>query len=61
VGKVIEVIRRRTSFTTARVEPAAAIERTRMVLILLEPWREPLAAPVSEEPRRAAPPSKTSK
>jgi rod shape-determining protein MreC len=51
VGKVVGVSRGRASFTVARVEPAAAVERTRMLLVLQEPWREPLAAPATGQER----------
>lgn len=53
VGKVTGVSRGRASFTLARVEPAAAIERTRMLLILQEPWRDPLVGATIEAPRNA--------
>lgn len=51
VGKVVSINRGRASFTVARVEPAAAIERTRMLLILREPWREPLAGAMADDRR----------
>ncbi len=53
VGRVSSVDRRRASFTLARVEPAAAIERTRMLLILQEPWRDPMLRPELDQERRA--------
>jgi rod shape-determining protein MreC len=52
VGRVVAVSRGRASFTVARVEPAAAVERTRMLLILKEPWRDPLEAPVVDAGNR---------
>jgi rod shape-determining protein MreC len=57
VGRVTEVRRGGSSFTVARVEPAAAVERSRMLLVLLEatsgrPSFEP-PKPASESPARA--------
>lgn len=57
VGRITEVRRGGASFTVARVEPVAAVERSRMLLVLLEatgvtPSFEP-PRPVSETPARA--------
>jgi rod shape-determining protein MreC len=52
VGRVIAVSRGGASFTVARVEPAAAVERTRMLLVLQEPWRDQADFPAAEEGRR---------
>lgn len=56
VGRITEVRRGGSSFTVARVEPIAAVERSRMLLILLEataatPSFEP-PQPVSDAPAR---------
>lgn len=56
VGRLIEVRRGGSSFTVARIEPAAAVERSRMLLVLLEttgatpPFEPPRATP--ETPAR---------
>ncbi len=52
VGRVVGVTRGGASFTVARVEPVAAIERTRMLLILKDPWRDPADFPAADEGRR---------
>ncbi len=57
VGRVVEVRRGGSSFTVARVEPAAAVERSRMLLVLLEATG---GRPSFEPPRPAAEPSNRS-
>jgi rod shape-determining protein MreC len=57
VGRIVEVRRGGSSFTVARVDPVAAVERSRMLLILLEatgatPSFEP-PKPPSDTPARA--------
>jgi rod shape-determining protein MreC len=57
VGRVTEVRRGGSSFTVVRVEPAAAVERSRMLLVLMEatgmtPSFEP-PRPAPEAPARA--------
>lgn len=57
VGRITEIRRGGSSFTVARVDPIAAVERSRMLLILLEatgatPSFEP-PQPVSDAPSRA--------
>jgi len=57
VGRVVEVRRGGSSFTVARIEPSAAVERSRMLLVLLEaaggrPTFEP-PRPVAEPPPRS--------
>jgi len=51
VGRVIEVRRGGSSFTVVRIEPAAAVERSRMLLVLLEAT----GMTPSFEPPRVAP------
>lgn len=58
VGRVAEVRRGGSSFTVARIEPAAAVERSRMLLVLFEtaggrPSFEPPRSPV-DTPSRGA-------
>lgn len=50
VGRIAEVRRSGASFTVARVDPAAAVERSRMLLVLLEPT---VTAPTFEPPKAA--------
>jgi rod shape-determining protein MreC len=52
VGQVGELSRSSASFALARVEPAAGVERTRLLLVLFDPPREPVPQP---EPQRARP------
>jgi rod shape-determining protein MreC len=52
VGQVGELSRSSASFALARVEPAAGVERTRLLLVLFDPRREPVPQP---EPQRARP------
>lgn len=54
VGRVVEVRRGGSSFTVARIEPSAAVERSRMLLVLLETAG---GRPTFEPPRPAAEPS----
>ena len=51
VGRIAEVRRSGASFTVARVDPAAAVERSRMLLVLLEPTA---TAPTFEPPKAQA-------
>ncbi len=51
VGRVGELARFSASFAVARVDPAAGVERTRLLLVLFDPPREPVPMPEPERPR----------
>lgn len=51
VGRVAELARLSASFALARVDPAAAVERTRLLLVLFDAPREPVPVPEPERPR----------
>jgi rod shape-determining protein MreC len=54
VGQVSELARSSASFALARVEPAAGVERTRLLLVLFDPPREPVPMPEPERARTRA-------